>query len=91
MSDDRLACIKEVKASDDLETRIALILSKIDSPANHSVPIFDTFVDLVDVSITYLVMPFLRPSNDPDFEVVEEVIDFVDQVLEVRCCSPGQC
>ena len=38
MSDDRLACIKEVKASDDLETRIALILSKIDSPANHSVP-----------------------------------------------------
>lgn len=86
MSDDRLACIKEVKTC-HLESRIALTLSKIDNPANHSVPIFDTFVDSVDASISYLVMPFLRPSNDPAFGVVEEVIDFADQVLEVRCCS----
>jgi hypothetical protein len=86
MSDDRLACIKEVKTS-DLESRIALTLSEIDNPANHSVPIFDAFVDLVDESISYLVMPFLRPSNDPAFGVVEEVVDFADQVLEVRCCS----
>jgi hypothetical protein len=31
-------------------------------------------------------MPFLRPSDDPPFDVVEEVVDFADQVLEVRCC-----
>ena len=60
------------------------MLSAIDDPANHSVPILDTFEDLVDKSISYLVMPFLRLIDNPPFEVVEEVLDFVDQILEVR-------
>ena len=51
---------------------------------NHSVPVLDTFEDLVDKSISYLVMPFLRLTDDPPFEVVEEVLDFADQILEVR-------
>ena len=63
---------------------MALILSAIDDPANHSVPILDTFEDPVDKSTSYLVMPFLRLSDDPPFEVVEEVLDFADQILEVR-------
>ncbi len=88
ISDDRLVFIKGVKTG-NLESRIALTLSEIDDPANHSVPILDTFVDSVDKSISYLVMPFLRPSNDPTFGVVEEVVDFADQVLEVRCCPLG--
>ena len=60
------------------------MLSAIDDPANHSVPILDTFEDSVNKSISYLIMPFLRLSDDPPFEVVEEVLDFVDQILEVR-------
>jgi hypothetical protein len=60
------------------------MLNAIDDPANHSVPILDTFEDLVDKSISYLVMPFLRLTDNPPFEVVEEVLDFVDQILEVR-------
>ena len=67
------------------ESHIALTLSDIDDPANHSVPILDTFVDSVDNSISYLVMPFLRLFDDPAFDVVEEVVDFADQALEVRC------
>ena len=55
-----------------------------DDPANHSVPILDTFEDSVNKSISYLVMPFLRLADSPCFEVVEEVLDFVDQILEVR-------
>jgi hypothetical protein len=51
---------------------------------NHSVPILDTFGDPVDKSTSYLVMPFLRLIDNPPFEVVEEVLDFVDQILEVR-------
>jgi hypothetical protein len=86
ISDDRLVRIKEVKA-DNLELHIALTLSEIDDPANHSVPIFDTFVDSDSESISYLVMPFLRRFNDPAFGVVAEVVDFADQVLEVRCWS----
>ena len=60
------------------------MLSAIDDPMNHSVPILDTFGDPVDKSTSYLVMPFLRLIDNPPFEVVEEVLDFVDQILEVR-------
>ena len=60
------------------------MLSAIDDPMNHSVPILDTFEDLVDKSISYLVMPFLRLTDNPPFEVVEDVLDFADQILEVR-------
>jgi hypothetical protein len=83
MSDGRLVYIKEVQTGDS-ESSMALILRAIDDPANHSVPILDTFEDPVDKSISYLVMPFLRLSDDPPFEVVEEVLDFADQILEVR-------
>jgi hypothetical protein len=60
------------------------MLSAIDDPANHSVPILDTFEDSVNKSISYLVMPFLRLTDNPRFEVVEEVLDFADRILEVR-------
>ena len=75
--------IKEVRTG-DLESSIALMFSAIDDPANHSVPILDTFEDSVNKSISYLVMPFLRLTDSPPFAVVEEVLDFVDQILEVR-------
>jgi hypothetical protein len=84
ISDGKLMYIKQVR-TDDLESRIALTLSAIDNTANHSVPIFDTFEDPTDNSISYIVMPLLRLSDNPPFEVVEELLDFVDQVLEV--CS----
>ena len=57
--------------------------SAIDDPANHSVPILDTFEDSVNKSISYLVLPFLRSTDDPRFEIVD-VLDFADQILEVR-------
>jgi hypothetical protein len=75
--------IKEVRTG-DLESSIALMLSAIDDPANHSVPILDTFEASVNKSISYLVMPFLRLTDSPRFEIVEDVLDFVDQILEVR-------
>ena len=75
--------IKEVRTG-DLESYIASMLSAIDDPANHSVPILNTFEDSVNKSISYLVMPFLRLIDSPRFEVVEDVMDFADQILEVR-------
>jgi hypothetical protein len=60
------------------------MLSAIDDPASHSVPILDTFEDSVNKSISYLVMPFLRLTDDPPFDIVDDVLDFVDQILEVR-------
>jgi len=75
--------LKEVRTG-DLESSIASMLSAIDDPVNHSVHIIDTFEDSVNKSISYLVMPFLRLTDSPPFEVVVEVLDFVDQILEVR-------
>jgi len=81
ISDGKLVYIKQVR-TDDLESRIALTLSNIDDPANHSVPILDTFEDPDNTSISYLVMPFLRLTDSPLFGRVEEVLDFVGQLLE---------
>jgi hypothetical protein len=60
------------------------MLCAIDDPTNHSVPILDTFEDSDNKSISYIVMPFLRLTDNPHFEVVVEVLDFTDQILEVR-------
>jgi hypothetical protein len=88
ISDGKLVYIKEVKTGDS-ESRTTMALSALDDPANHSVPILDTFTDHEDESVSYIVMPFLRLSDNPYFETVGEVIDFIDQVLEVRSDSLG--
>ena len=51
---------------------------------NHSVPILDVFRDPSAPDFEYLVMPLLRPFDDPEFGVVGEVVDFVTQILKVR-------
>jgi hypothetical protein len=83
MSDGKLVYIKQVSTGDS-ESRIASMLSAVDDPANHSVPILDTFGDPANKSISYLVMPFLRSPDNPPFQVVEEVLGFADHILEVR-------
>lgn len=30
-----------------------------------------------------MVMPYLRPCNDPDFATVGDIIEFIGQTLEV--------
>jgi len=64
------------------------MLSSFQDPANHSVPILDTFVDPQDNSISYIVMPFLQPVDYPPFFVVEEILNFADQILEVTTSAP---
>lgn len=31
-----------------------------------------------------MVMPILRLTDNPKFDLIEELIDFVDQIFEVR-------
>ena len=50
---------------------------------NHCVPILDRLQDNEDDRIRYLVMPFLRHIENPRFQAVEDIIDFIDQMLEV--------
>jgi hypothetical protein len=56
----------------------------VEEPRNHCVPVLDTFIE---EDIVYIVMPLLRPFNDPPFLAVAEVIDFIDQLVEVFECS----
>ncbi|KAK7689873.1 hypothetical protein QCA50_006512 [Cerrena zonata] len=76
--------VKKVKTGDE-ESHIARMLSSDElrsDPSNHCVPILDYFQDDNDPSISYMVMPFLRPTDEPAFETVGNVIEFVDQILE---------
>ena len=51
---------------------------------SHCIPIYDTFRLEYEGDVDFVVFPFLRPFEDPHFEYVGEVIDFVDQLLQAR-------
>jgi serine/threonine protein kinase len=69
------------------ESNIACMFSfeeKVDDPQNHCVPVTDVFASPTETQLLFLVMPLLRAFNDPPFAAVEEVVDFVDQILQVH-------
>lgn len=77
--------LKEV-ATESEELRIAQLLIQdewIGDPRNHCVPVMKVFKDHDDPNVSYMVMPFLRPVDDPPFETINEIIQFTDQILEV--------
>ena len=66
--------------------KIALMLSPTNrqpDPRNHCVPLLDTIPDPSDPNTAYIVMPFLRYVDSPDFVLVDDVLECLDQVLEV--------
>ncbi|KAI8970996.1 kinase-like protein [Trametes punicea] len=72
---------------DSQELEIARFLSSLRDPQNHTVPVLEFLDDPHDPGLSLMVMPYLRPINDPDFTTVGEVVDFVSQTLEA--CPPG--
>ncbi len=90
VADGRLVVLKQV-ATDSQELRIATHFSSRDmqeDPRNHCVPVLDVFPDKDDPSRSYLVMPFLRYIDDPDWESVQGMLDCGEQLLEVRLLPP---
>ena len=86
-----LVYIKEVQ-SDGEECQIAQLLIQEEwsgDPQNHCVRVKEIFKDPQDEGISYIVMPFLRPMDDPPFAYVKEIVDFADQILEVDAPSPS--
>ncbi|KAI0345518.1 hypothetical protein BDW22DRAFT_1324401 [Trametopsis cervina] len=84
MQDGALVYIKCVEKG-ALEEKIARMFSRADlaaKPENHCVPITGFIEGDKDKGVDFIVMPFLRPVNKPPFETVDDVIDFVDQILE---------
>ncbi|CCM01514.1 uncharacterized protein FIBRA_03570 [Fibroporia radiculosa] len=67
------------------EIAIASFLSSEElkrDPANHCVSLLEVFDDPLDPTLSFLVMPYLRPFDDPDFGAIGEAVDFVGQTLE---------
>ncbi|KAH9918119.1 uncharacterized protein B0H18DRAFT_680318 [Fomitopsis serialis] len=84
ISSGTMVYIKRVKTNDN-ESQIATMLSSdgiCRDPRNHSVPVLDLFEDVEDPDVSYMVMPFLRLIDRPALDLVEEVVEFIDQILE---------
>ena len=66
------------------EVEVSQFLTSLRHPHNHCAPVLDVFPDPLNPgNQTLLVMPYLRPFNDPDFVHIGEVLDFISQMLEV--------
>ncbi|KAI0043107.1 hypothetical protein FA95DRAFT_1590584 [Auriscalpium vulgare] len=50
-------------------------------PRNHCVPVFE-IIDVPFHDIRLIVMPRLRPFNDPPFQTFGEVVPFLSQIFE---------
>ncbi|KAH9847021.1 kinase-like protein [Lenzites betulinus] len=79
--DNELVAIKEIRR-DSQEQYIVQFLSTIKNSANHAVPVYAILPDPLDPHLAFMVMPFLRPCNDPDFTTIGEVVEFIDQIIE---------
>lgn len=87
ISDNATVIIKKMRKRQN-EGRFSLYFSapeRASATENHCVPAYDCFQDEVDKEVEFLVMPVLRPFDDPPFEAVGEVLDFIQQTLEVCC------
>jgi hypothetical protein len=85
----KLVYIKEVSTNGE-ECRIAKLLMQEEwtsDPRNHCVPVKEVFKDPQDEGISYIVMAFLRPMDNPPFGSVDEILVFADQILEVDTSS----
>ncbi|KAI0767251.1 kinase-like domain-containing protein [Fomes fomentarius] len=84
LSDGKLILFKRV-ASDSQEVYIASYLSSEElrkDPRNHCVPILDVLQDPHEPSISFLVMPFLRYIDQPEFDTIGSILECVQQLLE---------
>ncbi|KZT72365.1 hypothetical protein DAEQUDRAFT_32600 [Daedalea quercina L-15889] len=83
-SDDTIVSLKMTK-NDTNEVAIAQYLSSSavpKVPQNHCVPILDVLLDPFEPDTALMVMPYLRPFDDPPFGAIGEVLDFIGQTLE---------
>jgi hypothetical protein len=86
LSDGVLVMLKRVeKGTKEIEIGEFLSSEPVRSdPQNHCVPYLDVLSDHPEPEKAFIVMPLLRKYDSPEFHNVQEVLDFVNQVLEAR-------
>ena len=87
ITDNKMVGIKQIRsASLKPEIEIANMFSSeplASNPRNHCVRILDYFHDEAEPDVAFLVMPLLRPFDNPPFYSVDEMIEFIRQTLQV--------
>lgn len=87
LSDGEIVALKLfLKSSHPHEADIGLYLSSeplASDPRNHCVNLYEVLSVPNKDDQFILVMPYLRPYQNPPFETVGEVVDFVHQAFEV--------
>ena len=92
-----MVTLKRIKRGDHpYEADIALYFSSqalASLPVNHCVPVYEVFALNAEDDIIIMVMPLLRPYNDPSFDTVGEVVECFRQLFEVMwiCGYGGVC
>ncbi|KAI0669460.1 kinase-like domain-containing protein [Trametes maxima] len=81
ISDGTRIAIKSVSNETD-EVRISQLVSSIGGGDNHCVSIIEVILDPLDRTRSLLVMPYLRPYNNPELQSVGDVVSFVSQMLQ---------
>ncbi|KAH8103579.1 kinase-like domain-containing protein [Cristinia sonorae] len=92
LDENRMVCMKVISRESN-EFKIACMVSPTEltrNPNNHCVPILEVIPDPINTSNGILVMPYLHPCNDPKFETVEQLMDFIKQTLEGLCFLHSQ-
>ncbi|KAL1945390.1 hypothetical protein VTO73DRAFT_2241 [Trametes versicolor] len=78
-----LVAIKSFRTDEDRqEMEIAQIFATINDPMNHCVAVHHILPDPFNPHLALMVMPYLRPCDDPNWNVLGDVVDFVGQTLE---------
>ncbi|KAI0330384.1 hypothetical protein GY45DRAFT_751694 [Cubamyces sp. BRFM 1775] len=79
--DNALVAIKCIQ-NESREMRIVQYLDSVGGSEHHCVPVLDLFTDPQDSRRSLLIMPFLRPYDNPELQVVGDVVEFALQALE---------
>lgn len=82
LSSNELVAIKSF-VKQGQEMHIAQFFSSIRDSQNHCVPVHEILPDPYNPQLALMVMPYLRPCNNPDFATIGDVLEFVDQTVEV--------
>jgi hypothetical protein len=77
--------IKTVPSGSELEISQSLTSSgPMSEPHNHCVPLLDTLELPDEPEQKLMVMPFLRPFDNPRFQTFGEFVSFFSQICDVR-------
>ncbi|KAF9807924.1 hypothetical protein IEO21_08019 [Rhodonia placenta] len=85
---DGLGVSVKTTPNDSQEIAIATFVSSLDlldDPSNHCVKLLEVLPDPLHADRSLMIMPYLRPFDDPEFGAIGEVVDFVKQTLEGIC------